>query len=307
MDCGFRRRTQRRNQPSTSSGASCVRTADPRSRVRGSRGRARTPAVRLRHSLTGQRVCLGEPATWVRRRGRSRNSSSAPRLSDSRIVRLVRRRSVGLRRCSFIEDEPGPMRRGTQIMGLVRSVEHPALDVLARHGIASAWIRPLSLGLGCNSRTTGSNSRFGPDFQPFVINRMELVDQTFKSWNRLSRWLSPLDVLRRAGSRLVDQRCAPRRRRILEIGAHIEWLLRTALHRRRAGRPLDGGSDRLGQPPCQPEIDTLQVPSPDRKDGDPPTLESKQGSNGNAAGPPPGPPNHDPLAFSSIAASRITP
>jgi hypothetical protein len=58
---------------------------------------------------------------------------------------------------------------------------------------------------------------------------------------------------------------------------------------------------------ANPKSSTLQVPSPDRKDGDPPTLESNQGSNGDAAGPPPGPPNHNPLAFSSIAASRITP
>jgi transposase len=44
---------------------------------------------------------------------------------------------------------------------------------------------------------TGSNSRFGLDFQPFGINGMELVDLTGASWNPLLSWLRNVEGLQR--------------------------------------------------------------------------------------------------------------
>ena len=62
--------------------------------------------------------------------------------------------------------------------------------------------RQATLHLGhvakCSSRTTGSNSRFGADLQPLEINRMEMVDLTFTSWNRLTSWLGMVQRLRSA-------------------------------------------------------------------------------------------------------------
>ena len=74
------------------------------------------------------------------------------------------------------------------------------LRLLLHRGIeaAAAIDLRLSHAAECSSRGTGSNSRFGPDFQAFGFNGMEMVDQTVKSWNRLTSWLGMLEQLRSA-------------------------------------------------------------------------------------------------------------
>jgi hypothetical protein len=45
-------------------------------------------------------------------------------------------------------------------------------------------------------RPGGSIDGVGSDFEPFQINDLEVVDQTFRSWNHLTNWLRQLDGLR---------------------------------------------------------------------------------------------------------------